>query len=60
MAAYTECDNCMYFEYDEEFEEYECQVYLDEDELARYISESHKACPYFRGGNEYTIVKHQM
>lgn len=60
MGAYPECENCMNYEYDEEFEEYECQVELDEDELERYLTRKYKMCPYFRGGDEYTIVRKQM
>ncbi|MCR4955775.1 MAG: DUF6472 family protein [Lachnospiraceae bacterium] len=59
-AAYAECEQCMNFAYDEELDEYDCQVYLDEDELARYMSREYRACPYFRGGDEYTIVRKQM
>lgn len=60
MGAYTECEQCMNYGYDEELEEYECQVYLDEDDLARYMSREHKACPFFQGGDEYKIVRRQM
>lgn len=60
MPDYTECDTCMNFEYDEEFDEYSCGVYLDEDELAHFLTSDYKKCPYYRPGDEYTIVKHQM
>ena len=46
--------------YDEEYEEYECQVYLDEDELARFLTSDYKCCPYYQGGDEYKIVRKQM
>ena len=59
-AAYAECDECMNFGYDEELEEYECQVYLDEDDMARYLSRNYTCCPYFQGGDEYKIVRKQM
>ncbi len=50
----------MYLEYDEELEEYNCsQVYADEDDYARMASSNGKMCPYFRRGNEYTIVRKQ-
>ena len=29
----TECDNCWYYDYDEEYEEYYCMMDLDEDEV---------------------------
>jgi hypothetical protein len=26
----------------------------------RFITDSHSSCPYYQGGDEYTIVRHQM
>lgn len=52
------CEQCMYYEWDDELEEYSCVMTLDEDELQRF-SYSHKSCPYFRFGDEYQIVKKQ-
>ena len=51
---------CMYYEYDEEYECYICQMDLDEDEMARFMMNKVNGCPYFRFGNEYTIVRRQM
>lgn len=58
MAA--RCEECAYFVYDEEYEEYLCEVNLDEDEVARFYSDSHYHCPYYRNGDEYRVVRHQM
>ena len=52
-----DCENCAYFAYDEEYEEYFCTAVLDEDEVYR-ISQT-KKCPYFRDGDEYKIVRKQ-
>lgn len=55
------CDECMYYDYDEETEEYYCsQSALDEDDYARMIGDSHYRCPFYRQGNEYTIVRKQI
>ena len=56
------CEQCMYYEYDEEFDEYECGavVSMDEDEYGKFVTDKKKECVYFRAGNEYQIVKHQM
>lgn len=55
------CDECMYFDYDEDYDEYVCtQSSLDEDECARLMEDSHYQCPFFRRGNEYTIVRKQI
>jgi len=54
-----QCDSCAYFEYDEEIEEYFCSVDMDEDDLARFYADRHPACPYYRNGDEYAVVRHQ-
>lgn len=47
--------------YDEEQEEYYCSVVMDEDDYYRMISgERKRSCPYYRDGDEYKIVRHQM
>ncbi len=60
MFDTRDCENCMHYEYDEEYEAYLCSVYMDEDEVARYVQFKSKKCPYFRAGDEYQIVKKQM
>ena len=45
---------------DEEYEEYLCEINLDEDEVARFYSDAHYNCPYYRNGDEYKVVRHQM
>ena len=55
------CEDCMYYEYDEEYEDYYCsQSCLDEDDLAKMAEDSRFVCPFYRVGNEYTIVKKQI
>ncbi len=49
----------MFYEYDDELEEYACTVGFDEDEYARFMSSYRSECPYFRFGDEYTIVRKQ-
>ena len=56
----TNCDYCMYYEYDEEYECMTCSMDLDEDEMQRFLTDTFKECPYFRMGDEYQIVKKQM
>ncbi|MCR5118775.1 MAG: DUF6472 family protein [Lachnospiraceae bacterium] len=55
-----QCENCMYYEYDEEFDEYGCGAGLDEDDMYRFLTGNTEECVYFRPGDEYQIVKHQM
>ena len=37
-----------------------CDVNLDEDEYYRFVSSDYKECPYYRSGDEYKVVRHQM
>ena len=51
------CEYCMHFEYDDEYEDYVCTVDMDEDEVYRINND--RPCPYFRQGDEYTIARKQ-
>ena len=55
-----ECETCANYCYDEEYEEYHCDVNMDEDDLARFLSSKRTACPYYRNGDEYRVVRKQM
>lgn len=33
---------------------------LDEDELVRFLSDTHYDCPYYRNGDEYLVVRKQI
>ena len=54
------CDECAYFEYDDEDEEYYCSVNMDEDDYYRFLTDDHREGPYYRNGDEYAVVRHQM
>lgn len=54
------CDFCANYIYDEENDEYYCDVELDEDEYLRFIKSNYRECPYYRNGDEYKILRHQM
>lgn len=55
-----ECETCANYCYDEEYEEYMCDINMDEDDLARFLSSERQACPYYRNGDEYMVVRKQM
>ncbi|MDY5895651.1 MAG: DUF6472 family protein [Oscillospiraceae bacterium] len=59
MAGSSICDNCAYYDYNEEYDEYECLVNLDEDELYRFMEGGANECPYFNHYDEYKVVKKQ-
>lgn len=52
------CDTCLFYEYDEEYEDYYCSVDMDEDDYARLLQQ--KECPFWRDGDEYKTVRKQM
>ena len=56
----TDCESCANFIYDDEYEEYLCDINLDEDEYMRYISDRDYECPYYQCGDDYKIVRKQM
>ena len=62
MAGKTavNCETCTYYTFDEDYEEYVCDMDMDEDEYIRLISDSHYECPYYRNGDDYRIVRKQM
>ena len=56
----SNCEYCANYSYDEDYECYTCEVNLDEDEMARFITGTFSQCPYFQMGDEYRIVRRQM
>lgn len=60
MSGATNCESCIYYVYDEEYDCYDCQINLDEDDLVRLLSSSKFSCPYYQYNNEYKIVNKQI
>ncbi len=60
MSGRTSCEQCSNYVYDEDYDYYVCEMDLDEDEMYRFLSSSVDSCPYFRGEDEYMIVRKQM
>ena len=54
------CDNCAYYVYDEDYDCYECEINLDEDEMEKFLSYSDFECPYYNPYDEYKIVNKQI
>ena len=52
------CESCVYYEYDEEFDDYYCSVDMDEDDYARSLQ--YQQCPFWRDGDEYKVVRKQL
>lgn len=60
MKSKNQCDYCLYYTYDEDLESNICQMNLDEDEISSMSYHGNYGCPYFRFGDDYTIVKKQI
>jgi hypothetical protein len=56
----NQCDYCLYLAYDEDTDEYYCQLNLDQDEVAKLTFSTYSNCQYFRMGDDYTIVRKQI
>ena len=54
-----DCEHCVYYTYNEDYEDYDCLVNLDEDDLFRFYSSGNRDCPYFRLDDEYAVVRKQ-
>ncbi len=55
----TRCESCCFYNYDEAYEEYVCELDLDEDEMVRFLSSRTADCPYWRPGDEYLTARKQ-
>ncbi|MBO4326358.1 MAG: hypothetical protein J5950_03705 [Clostridia bacterium] len=56
----SKCEQCRHYGYDEDCETYVCDVDLDEDEMAKFMTDTFKDCPYYDPDGEYKIVRSQM
>lgn len=54
------CETCQYAYIDEVTGEPVCDLNLDEDEYIRFMESRSKECPYYKDGDEYKTVRHQM
>ena len=57
---HTRCEECEFYDYDEELDAYVCQVNLDEDEMISFIAGQTGRCPYYRYYDEYKSVHKQI
>ena len=55
----TNCDSCVYYDYNEEDDRYECRVDLDEDEFLAFMTKKTQNCPYYKFYDEYKSVQKQ-
>ena len=54
------CEQCNNQGYDEDYECYTCEMDLDEDEMAKFLADEWKDCPYYQPDDEDLVVRKQM
>ena len=45
------CEECNFYTYDDDYECYTCEQDLDEDEMARFLADEFRDCPYYQPGD---------
>lgn len=60
MNDKTNCDFCINYTFDDDYNCYECAVNLDEDEMQKFLEYSFDNCPYFKFKDEYKTVRKQI
>ena len=56
----TNCESCVFFDYDEDVDANVCTMNLDEDEMVKFLSGRTRSCPYYRFYDEYKSVHKQI
>ena len=56
----SNCESCVFYDYDEDWDSYVCTMNLDEDEMVRFLSGHNRSCPYYRFYDEYKSVQKQI
>ena len=59
MSGKSRCENCRFFEYDEETGSSCCSQDLDEDEMERFLRAAADACPCYKPGDDYETSRRQ-
>lgn len=59
MAGGGKCEDCVFFDYDEETDCDCCTADMDEDDLERFLRSDVGACPFYRRGDEYRSARRQ-
>lgn len=58
MKNFSGCDSCMNYYYDDEYGDYLCAIQcFDEDEVTPPCTTPITGAPYYRPGDEYTIIE---
>lgn len=53
------CETCVFYLYDEEYDDYVCDMDLDEDEMVCFLASDTWSCPFWRPGDDYLTARKQ-
>ena len=53
------CEECVYYDYDQEEDAFFCSMELDEDEMERFLRRANSDCPFYRRGDDYQTARRQ-
>ena len=53
------CEECVWYDYDDELDAYVCEADLDEDEVERFLRGGTRNCPFYRPGDDYRTARRQ-
>ena len=59
MRGKSHCEDCQFFDYDEETDSNYCSQDLDEDEMERFLRAAADACPCYKPGDDYETARRQ-
>ena len=59
QSTAANCESCVFYDYDDDYESYVCTMNLDQDELANFLMGHTRTCPYYRFYDEYKSVQKQ-
>ena len=55
----TNCEECVYYDYDPETDTNCCEADLAADEMERFLRCATAACPFYRPGDDYRTARRQ-
>ncbi|PWL97875.1 MAG: hypothetical protein DBY04_05660 [Clostridiales bacterium] len=55
----TNCETCVFYDWDDHYDAYICTADLDEDETGRFVHGNTEQCPHYRFYDEYKSVQKQ-
>ncbi len=55
----SKCESCVFYMFDEEYDDYVCDMDLDEDDMVRFLAGRADDCPFWRPGDDYRTARRQ-